>query len=273
MAPPLAARERGGHSSWAHVATRLTQPTRTTDPETALEGLPLAPSLFGLAPGGVYRAAPVARRAVGSYPTLSPLPATPATFGSRMPVAVCFLWHFPWGRPRRPLTGTVSPWSPDFPHPRPFGFAGAAARPAGKAYKGVRARKRKRKSTVFAVRERVSKRGHLHLDLAAIGGRHRVHPPGGVAGIVFQDRAAGRAAAELCAMARYFMPYLMLVSGSKSPLTEPLIAHHPRRRRLDLHQADLAGAADHVRPVVAFDLDDGLGKRHRHTVARRHSAR
>jgi len=29
--------------------------------------------------------------------------------------AVCFLWHFPWGRPRRPLTGTVSPWSPDFP--------------------------------------------------------------------------------------------------------------------------------------------------------------
>jgi len=35
---------------------------------------PLAPSLFGLAPGGVYRAAPVASRAVGSYPTLSPLP-------------------------------------------------------------------------------------------------------------------------------------------------------------------------------------------------------
>jgi len=36
--------------------------------------LPFAPSLFGLAPGGVCRAAPVARRAVGSYPTLSPLP-------------------------------------------------------------------------------------------------------------------------------------------------------------------------------------------------------
>jgi hypothetical protein len=29
--------------------------------------------------------------------------------------AVCFLWHFPWGRPRRPLAGTVFPWSPDFP--------------------------------------------------------------------------------------------------------------------------------------------------------------
>src|SRR5262245_52224393 len=34
--------------------------------------------------------------------------------------AVCFLWHFPWGRPRRQLTGTVFPWSPDFPHPLPF---------------------------------------------------------------------------------------------------------------------------------------------------------
>src|SRR5690606_30197418 len=35
--------------------------------------------------------------------------------------AVCFLWHFPWGRPRRLLAGTVFPWSPDFPHRRPFG--------------------------------------------------------------------------------------------------------------------------------------------------------
>ena len=35
--------------------------------------------------------------------------------------AVCFLWHFPWGRPRRPLTGTVFPWSPDFPPPLPRG--------------------------------------------------------------------------------------------------------------------------------------------------------
>ena len=29
--------------------------------------------------------------------------------------AVCFLWHFPWGRPRRRLAGTAFPWSPDFP--------------------------------------------------------------------------------------------------------------------------------------------------------------
>jgi len=35
----------------------------------------------------------------------------------RTGLAVSSLWHFPWGRPRRPLAGTVSPWSPDFPHP------------------------------------------------------------------------------------------------------------------------------------------------------------
>ncbi len=36
--------------------------------------------------------------------------------GSRtLAQAVCFLWHCPWGRPRRPLAGTVFPWSPDFP--------------------------------------------------------------------------------------------------------------------------------------------------------------
>ena len=35
--------------------------------------------------------------------------------------AVCFLWHCPWGRPRRTLSGTICPWSPDFPPRRPFG--------------------------------------------------------------------------------------------------------------------------------------------------------
>src|SRR5262245_35901472 len=48
--------------------------------------------LFGLAPGGVWRAPPVTRRAVGSYPTVSPLLVTfvtgglfsvPLSFGSR----------------------------------------------------------------------------------------------------------------------------------------------------------------------------------------------
>ena len=41
--------------------------------------------------------------------------------------AVYFLWHFPWGRPRRALPGTVPPWSPDFP-PSPEG----GERPSGR---------------------------------------------------------------------------------------------------------------------------------------------
>ena len=76
---------------------------------------PGPPPLRGLAPGGVYPAAPVARGAVRSCRTVSPLPWPMVSHGCG---AVCFLWHFPWGRPRRPLTGTVFPWSPDFPPSR-----------------------------------------------------------------------------------------------------------------------------------------------------------
>ena len=52
-------------------------------PEERCENAPVVQShrsfLFGLAPGGVYRAAPVSRRAVRSYRTLSPLPVGFAT--------------------------------------------------------------------------------------------------------------------------------------------------------------------------------------------------
>ncbi len=105
------------HSSGALVAKRLKQPTRTADLKTDFRRRLRAPglSLFGLAPGGVYHAATVTGRAVRSYRTLSPLPH--CTEAQR---AVCFLWHFPWGHPRRPLTATVSSRSPDFPPPDAF---------------------------------------------------------------------------------------------------------------------------------------------------------
>ena len=45
-----------------------------------------------------------------------PCRPTPET-GPGAGLAVFFLWHFPWGRPRRALPGTVFPWSPDFPLP------------------------------------------------------------------------------------------------------------------------------------------------------------
>ena len=73
---------------WDSVCT-LPLATHPDDwPGNRLEQVALpASSLFGLAPGGVYRAVPVTRSAVGSYPTLSPLPAHAR--------AVYFLWHFP----------------------------------------------------------------------------------------------------------------------------------------------------------------------------------
>ena len=64
---------RGGHSSGACVAASLMQPTRTTGLETR-PGASALSFLFGLAPGGVCRAGPVAGPAVRSYRTLSPLP-------------------------------------------------------------------------------------------------------------------------------------------------------------------------------------------------------
>ena len=65
--------------------------------------------LLGLAPGGVYHASPVTSAAVGSYPTLSPLPS------GRSPWAVYFLWHFPSAHAGRLLAVALSTWSPDFP--------------------------------------------------------------------------------------------------------------------------------------------------------------
>ena len=43
--------------------------------------------------------------------------------------AVRSLWHFPWGCPRRRLSGTVCQGSPDFPPRRPFGTC-RSGRPA-----------------------------------------------------------------------------------------------------------------------------------------------
>ncbi len=80
---------------------------RATYPGDGAGTKPICRPYSVLLPVGFTVPAAVAGAAVGSYPTLSPLPHRDA--------AVCFLWHFPWGRPRRVLPGTVVPWSPDFP--------------------------------------------------------------------------------------------------------------------------------------------------------------
>ena len=102
------------HSSGAPVAGRFARRTRATGPGARPAGSRTgAPPLFRLAPGGVCRAASVAAGAGRSYRSVSPLPASPVGPAR----AACFLWHFPWGCPRRALPGTLLPWSPDFPPP------------------------------------------------------------------------------------------------------------------------------------------------------------
>ena len=86
---------------------------KLTDPSCPA---PVVPPLFGLAPGGVCPASAVTGAAVRSYRTISPLPDAGTGKPGRV-VGGMFLWHFPWGRPRRPLAATAHPWSPDFPPP------------------------------------------------------------------------------------------------------------------------------------------------------------
>ena len=69
------------------------------------------PSLFGLAPDGVYPAMAVTGHAVRSYRTLSPLPPIKYEAGGLLSVALSL------GHLRRTLSGAVFPWSPDFPPP------------------------------------------------------------------------------------------------------------------------------------------------------------
>ena len=77
------------HSSGIRVAAQLKRPTRKPMRTTCAVFRPLA-SLFGLASGGVCRAADVATSAVRSYRTISPLPWPLAR-----PLGGIFLLHFP----------------------------------------------------------------------------------------------------------------------------------------------------------------------------------
>ena len=95
-----ASRARDGHSSGTPVAWRLEQPTRTAGSghRSRCDGLRrrTAPSLFGLAPGGVCHAVGVAVDAVRSYRTLSPLPRLNATRrGGLLSVALSLGLHPP----------------------------------------------------------------------------------------------------------------------------------------------------------------------------------
>src|SRR6266851_8708406 len=102
-------RGRDGHSSGTPVARRIKQPTRMTGPDGPGAFAPTS-FLFGLAPGGVCRAASVAGSAVRSYRTVSPLPRLYATRrGGLFSVALSL------GLPPPDVIRHRLSWSPDFP--------------------------------------------------------------------------------------------------------------------------------------------------------------
>ena len=120
LSPPHAAGD--GHSSRASVAKRLVQPTRAANrkPFCRVETRP--PPLFGLAPGGVYHAAPVTGGAVRSYRTLSPLPsAAEASEGGLLSVALSL------GSPPPGITRHRVPVEPGLSSPTLTGGSGHPA--------------------------------------------------------------------------------------------------------------------------------------------------
>ena len=117
--PPRASplEDGDGHSSGAPVAGRLVRPTRAAARRPARRTRSLGcacRSYLVLLPVGFSLPPPLpAARCALTAPFHPCRPARHA--GDRK--AVYFLWHFPWGRPRRGLPGTAPPWSPDFPLP------------------------------------------------------------------------------------------------------------------------------------------------------------
>ena len=117
----------GDHVSTAYVTISLQQPTRepwpgrpfpnvTTHPRKRLSPCKAEQAvrrvlLFGLAPGDAYPAIHVAADAVGSYPTISPLPRThPRMITGRFVFCGAHV-----GLLRLGVTQHPALWSPDFP--------------------------------------------------------------------------------------------------------------------------------------------------------------
>ena len=95
------------HPSGTAVTSSLKRPTRergrASAASTAPCGVAPAAPLFGLAPGGVFRAA------VCYHPRGALLPHHFTLTGARLAArpAVYFLWHFPWAHAPQALPGTL----------------------------------------------------------------------------------------------------------------------------------------------------------------------
>jgi hypothetical protein len=148
--------ERDGHSSGTPVARRLKQPTRAAGPDRPRDKVSLAPAplLFGLAPGGVYRAVSVAGNAVRSCRTVSPLPQAVRY----APEAVCFSVALSLGLPPPDVIRHRSSVEPGLSSPPPFrDFDGAAVQPTDPYWMGTK--RREVKSAVRRLRPRCAVHG------------------------------------------------------------------------------------------------------------------
>ena len=93
--------------SWTVIPLGCASPRTSSNLPGNHAGRMIVP-LFGLAPGGVFPATSVARRAVRSYRTISPLPA-PRGAGGIFSVALSVGSRLPG------VTWHPALWSPDFP--------------------------------------------------------------------------------------------------------------------------------------------------------------
>ena len=148
---------------WPFIWDGCRQPPRATYPDGRPETAH-PPPLFGLAPGEACRAVrllPAERGALLPHPFTLALPVSEARFEEEQ--AVCFLWRWLGGRPRRALPGTVFPWSPDFPHPAGFPrWQGATIRPPDRKKLGTPpagVKRRRRRAPGAAPTRRRSPRG------------------------------------------------------------------------------------------------------------------
>ena len=150
----------------------------------------LSPPLFGLAPGGVCRAADVAAGAVRSYRTVSPLPPPPTTGGGRRSVLCGTIPGLaPAGCYPAPLVHgarTFLPADPSGPPERPSGRLtnrGMGTLAAAVKRRGARSRGRARKwfspgraRRANPARSRVSIHRRRHRRVAGENGAGRLPP-------------------------------------------------------------------------------------------------
>src|SRR5581483_3717768 len=126
------ARKRDGHSSGAPVTRRIKQPTRVTAPDRA-EARASRHSYSVLLPVGFSVPLPLLEARCALTAPFHPCRDRYATWARRS--VLCGTVpeddsRFREKRPRRMLSGTVGPWSPDFPLRPPFGIG--AERPSGR---------------------------------------------------------------------------------------------------------------------------------------------